>query len=66
MKIVMLNLGVEDDFVPGNCCDCPLLAYNHIEEYCILRRRYDECPLMLVHPPAGYDESDEGWDEIPD
>lgn len=70
MKIVTLNLSVEDDFEPGNCYDCPLnVSYDSgydDEPYCVLCRKYTDCPLTVLRPLAGYDESDEGWDEISD
>ena len=51
MKVVNINLGVSDDFEPGQCEKCPLGSYvsSNGKSVCILSYRKDNCPIKSVY-----------------
>lgn len=48
MKI-KLELEFDDDFERGMCNECPFSYFDYEDyiDYCILHKRYDECPIII-------------------
>lgn len=48
MKI-KIEAEVSDNFEKGDCDECPFSYYDYDEyiDYCILHKRYDECPIIM-------------------
>ena len=51
MKVVSVNLGVSDDFEPGQCERCPLRIEHYLSKSftCVLSYRKDNCPIKSVY-----------------